>query len=88
MPCWPPPDPTAALAEHEAHYDDGGIRPLERVPAAIRSQIQNNTALMIGLGLQGTPALIFQDREGRWRVAPGVIGEADLRGEVFQLNKG
>jgi len=81
------PDPAAALAEHEAHYDDGGIRPLERVPDAIRSQIQNNTGLMIGLGLQGTPALIFQDREGRWRVAPGVVGEADLREEVFQLEE-
>lgn len=80
------PDPVAALAEHEEHFDDGGIRPLERVPDAIRSQIQNNTALMIGLGLQGTPALIFQDSEGRWRVAPGVIGEAALREEVFQLD--
>jgi len=82
------PDPAAALAEHEAHYDDGGIRPLQRVPDAIRSQIQSNTGLMIGLGLQGTPALIFQDSQGRWRVAPGVIGEADLRQEVFQLDKG
>ncbi len=82
------PDPAAALAEHEEHFDDGGIRPLERVPDAIRSQIQSNTGLMIGLGLQGTPALIFQDTQGRWRVAPGVIGEADLREEVFQLEEG
>jgi thiol:disulfide interchange protein DsbG len=74
------------LAEHEEYYDDGGIRPLERVPDAIRSQIQSNTALMIGLGLQGTPTLIFQDKEGRWRVAPGMIGEADLRQQVFQLH--
>ena len=80
------PDPSAALAEHEEYYDDGGIRPLERVPDAIRSQIQSNTALMIGLGLQGTPTLIFQDKEGRWRVAPGMIGEADLRQQVFQLH--
>lgn len=82
------PDPAAALAEHEAHYDDGGIRPLQRVPDAIRSQIQSNTGLMIGLGLQGTPALIFQDSQGRWRVAPGVVGEEALRVEVFQLDKG
>ena len=79
--------PAAALAEHEAHYDDGGIRPLERVPDAIRSQIQSNTGLMIGLGLQGTPALIFQDSQGRWRVAPGVVGEEALRVEVFQINE-
>lgn len=82
------PNPATALAEHEKHYDDGGIRPLKRVPDAIRSQIQSNTGLMIGLGLQGTPALIFQDTQGRWRVAPGVIGEADLREEVFQLEEG
>ena len=68
-------------------YDDGGIRPLERVPDAIRSQIHNNTALMIGLGLQGTPALVFEDSQGRWRLAPGVIGEEALRAEVFQINE-
>ena len=81
------PDPAAALAEHEGHYDDGGIRPLERVPDAIRSQIHNNTALMIGLGLQGTPALVFEDSQGRWRLAPGVVGEEALRAEVFQISE-
>lgn len=81
------PDPAAALAEHEGHFDDGGIRPLERVPDAIRSQIHNNTALMIGLGLQGTPALVFEDTQGRWRVAPGVVGEEALREEVFQISE-
>ena len=81
------PDPAAALAEHEGHYDDGGIRPLERVPDAIRSQIHNNTALMIGLGLQGTPALVFEDSQGRWRLAPGVVGEEALRAEGFQISE-
>lgn len=81
------PDPSAALAEHEGHFDDGGIRPLARVPDAIRSQIHSNTALMIGLGLQGTPALVFKDSQGRWRVAPGVVGEEALRAEVFQISE-
>ena len=81
------PDPAAALAEHEGHFDNGGIRPLDPVPDAIRSRIHNNTALMIGLGLQGTPALVFEDTQGRWRVAPGVVGEEALRAEVFQISE-
>ena len=78
-------DPAAALAEHEGHFDDGGIRPLERVPDAIRSQIHNNTGLMISLGLQGTPTLIYQGRSGKWHSASGVIGKEDLRKKVFRL---
>ena len=71
----------------EQQLGGGGGRPLERVPDAIRSQIHNNTALMIGLGLQGTPALVFEDSQGRWRLAPGVVGEEALRAEVFQISE-
>ena len=78
-------NPADALARHESQFKQGGIRPLEPVPPAVRSQIHNNTGLMIGLGLQGTPALIFEDPTGQWRVAPGVLGEEALREAVFQL---
>ncbi|MCG8392380.1 MAG: thiol:disulfide interchange protein DsbG [Pseudomonadales bacterium] len=78
-------NPSAALALHESRFDEGGITPLRPVPEAIRSQIHNNTGLMIGLGLQGTPALVFEDPDGQWRVAPGVVGEKALREAVFQL---
>lgn len=78
-------NPAAALARHESQFKQGGITPLEPVPSAVRSQIHNNTSLMIGLGLSGTPSLIFQDPTGQWRVAPGVVGEEDLREAVFQL---
>ena len=79
-------NPAVALARHESQFKQGGIPPLEPVPAAVRSQIHNNTGLMIGLGLGATPTLVFQDPEGRWRVAPGVLGDEDLREAVFQIN--
>ncbi|PNE03882.1 thiol:disulfide interchange protein DsbG [Alcanivorax sp. MD8A] len=80
-------NPAAALALHESRFEAGGIEPLLPVPAAIRSQIHNNTGLMIGLGLGGTPTLVFEDRQGQWRVAPGVVKPDALRDEVFQLEK-
>ncbi len=78
-------NPTDALARHERLFKQGGISPLEPVPTAVRSQIHNNTGLMIGLGLGATPTLVFQDSQGQWRVAPGVLGEEALREAVFQL---
>mgnify|MGYP000344652842 CR=1 FL=1 len=78
-------NPADALARHERQFKQGGISPLEPVPAAVRSQIHNNTGLMIGLGLGATPTLVFQDSQGQWRVAPGVLGEEALREAVFQL---
>ena len=78
-------NPPRALAQHERRFEEGGIEPLNPVPSAIRSQIHSNTGLMIGLGLSGTPTLIFQDPQGRWRVAPGLLEEGALREAVFQL---
>lgn len=78
-------NPTQALGRHESLFNQGGIRPLEPVPPAVRSQIHNNTGLMISLGLQGTPTLIYQGRSGKWHSASGVIGKEDLRKKVFRL---
>ncbi|MGB2246236.1 MAG: thioredoxin fold domain-containing protein [Alcanivorax sediminis] len=77
--------PANALARHESQFQQGGIRPVEPVPAAIRSQIHSNTGLFIHLGLQGTPTLFYQGRNGKWHSASGVIGERDLREKVFRL---
>ncbi|MDX1802756.1 MAG: thiol:disulfide interchange protein DsbG [Alcanivorax sp.] len=79
-------DPADALARHENHYRQGGIAPLEPVPAAQRQAIVANTRLMMSLGLSGTPTLIFQDRQHHWRVARGLVDVRDLRDAVFQLD--
>lgn len=78
--------PARALAKHEKRFDQGGIEPLATVPPELREKIQENTALMIGLGLSGTPTLVFQDRQNRWRVAQGVVSGQALRESVFQLD--
>ena len=77
--------PAQRLAEHKERFSEGGIAPLSPVPDTLRDAIRENTVLMIGLGLAGTPTLIFQDSEQRWRVAPGLISEGALRQQVFQF---
>ncbi len=78
-------NPADALARHETQFQQGGIRPLEPVPPAVRSQIHSNTGLMITLGLRGTPTLFYPGRSGKWYSASGVISEGELREKVFRL---
>ncbi|EKF73402.1 thiol:disulfide interchange protein DsbG [Alcanivorax hongdengensis A-11-3] len=78
-------DPAAALARHESRFREGGIQPLNPVPDAQRQAIQANTRLMMAMGLGGTPTMVFQDSQQRWRFAPGLMDKRDLRNEVFQL---
>lgn len=78
-------NPADALGRHERQFQQGGIRPLEPVPSAVRSEIHHNTALMASLGLQGTPTLFYQGRSGKWYSASGVISQKDLREKVFRL---
>lgn len=56
--------PSAALARNEHAYDAGGIKGLATVPASVRKQIDDNERLMLELGFQGTPGILFRDAAG------------------------
>jgi thiol:disulfide interchange protein DsbG len=56
-------DPTAALASNEHNFQAGGIKPAPNVPADVRKQLDANQALMAELGFQGTPGILYKDKD-------------------------
>lgn len=70
--------PSAALVRNERAYDSGGIKGLAAVPAAVRKQLDENERLMLELGFQGTPALVFRDDAGMVQQRSGMPPAADL----------
>jgi thiol:disulfide interchange protein DsbG len=69
-------DRVAALRKNEIGYDvahlNGGIPPMDKVPAALVAQLQANTILMQSFGAPGTPALVWKERDGTVRFKLGV----------------
>ena len=66
-------DPAARFRQHEADFGHSPVQPLASVPPAIASQIRANNALMRKLGIDGTPATVYQDADGRIRVDAGLL---------------
>lgn len=65
-------DPSAALAGHEANFDNGGVTPADRLPAEAQAQVQSNNELMSQLGIRGTPSVFYKDEEGAVRLVRGL----------------
>ena len=61
-------DPEAALHEHET---GDGVEAMTRIPAAIDRQLSANQELMRKLGAQATPAIFYQDEQGRMQQQQG-----------------
>lgn len=70
--------PEQALAENERNQSAGGIKPMATVPAAVRSQLDSNERLMLELGFQGTPGILFQDEMGHVQRRAGMPQGNDL----------
>ena len=75
-------DRIAALRMNEIGYKaaqfDGGIQPMDKVPATLATQLQANTQLMRMFGAPGTPALVWKDRGGKVRFKVGVPRLSEL----------
>lgn len=85
-------DPAAALAAHARAniaatakamasgrprpLSEGGLQPLATIPPVIAARLQTNEALMASLQLQATPALIWQDAQGRLQTRTGAPDSA------------
>lgn len=80
--------PAAALDKDEAGYgklpDDlgGGMRPLAKPKPRTLAALKSNERLMVDLGAQGTPVLIYLDSKGEMRVIQSVPPETALPGIV------
>lgn len=70
--------PGKALDQHERTKDQGGIKPLARIPADVQQQLQANQLLMLELGFQGTPGILFKDKDGMLQRRAGLPQGNDL----------
>jgi thiol:disulfide interchange protein DsbG len=64
-------DPAAALSQHELQLTSGGLKPLNPIPAQVRTQLDANARLMEQLGSSATPSIFFKDAGGRLQKMQG-----------------
>ena len=72
-------DPSAALLENEHQFDRGGIKALPSISREIAAKLDANQVLMIEMGFQGTPGILFQDAQGQVQRRAGLPQGADLQ---------
>jgi thiol:disulfide interchange protein DsbG len=65
-------DPGAALHEHEQSFGRSTIKPADKISADTAHRLDANAELMDGLGISGTPAVIYKDKTGTLRMATGL----------------
>lgn len=65
-------DPLKAYRRHEMNYENGGVDPIQDIPARISDQITTNNAMMTSLHIQGTPGIIYKDDKGKVHIHQGV----------------
>ncbi|MFS7066599.1 thiol:disulfide interchange protein DsbG, partial [Escherichia coli] len=58
-------DPQKALHDHEQAGKASTLKPLAKIPAAVRKQLAGNMELMESLGAAATPAIFYLNAEGR-----------------------
>ena len=72
------PSPGNALADNERNQSSGGIKPMAAIPADVRTQLDSNERLMLELGFQGTPGILFHDEQGNVQRRSGMPQGNDL----------
>ncbi|MDT3528774.1 thiol:disulfide interchange protein DsbG [Stenotrophomonas pavanii] len=72
-------DPSAALLENEHEFDRGGIKALPSISREIAGKLDANQVLMIEMGFQGTPGILFQDAQGQVQRRAGLPQGTDLQ---------
>jgi thiol:disulfide interchange protein DsbG len=58
------PNPSAVFLENEHSFSKGGIKPAASITPALANKLDANQRLMIELGFQGTPGILFRDPQG------------------------
>ncbi|MEN5427019.1 thiol:disulfide interchange protein DsbG [Stenotrophomonas pennii] len=70
-------DPSAALLENEHAFGRGGIQPVA-ISADASRKLDANQALMVEMGFQGTPGILFKDADGHVQRRSGMPQGNDL----------
>ena len=58
------PNPSAVFLQNEHDFGKGGIKPAASITPALANKLDANQVLMVELGFQGTPGILFRDAEG------------------------
>ncbi len=72
------PNPSAALLENEHHFDKGGIKPVAKLSPDVANKLDANQELMIEMGFQGTPGILFKDDKGMLQRRSGMPQGQDM----------
>ncbi|VVE73292.1 thiol:disulfide interchange protein DsbG [Pandoraea captiosa] len=57
-------NPSAALAQNEQKFAQGGIKPVRNVTKAVAEKLQTNQQLMAEFGFRGTPGIVYRNDKG------------------------
>ncbi|WP_102944824.1 thiol:disulfide interchange protein DsbG [Stenotrophomonas sp. VV52] len=58
------PNPSAVFLQNEHEFSKGGIKPAAKITPELANKLDANHVLMVELGFQGTPGILFRDAEG------------------------
>lgn len=72
------PNPSAALLENEHRFEQGGIKPVANLTAEVANKLDANQVLMIEMGFQGTPGILFKDDKGMLQRRAGMPQGPDM----------
>ncbi|WP_314402214.1 thiol:disulfide interchange protein DsbG [Stenotrophomonas rhizophila] len=72
------PNPSAALLENEHNFDNGGIKPVAKLSPEVANKLDANQELMIEMGFQGTPGILFKDDKGMLQRRSGMPQGQDM----------
>ncbi|MGV8844771.1 MAG: thiol:disulfide interchange protein DsbG [Pseudomonas sp.] len=70
--------PAAALNEHERAGKASTLKPMKTIAAEVQQQLDDNLALMGELGAAATPAIFYQDADGRLQQQQGAPNADNL----------
>lgn len=58
------PNPSALFLQNEHEFSKGGIKAAASITPALANKLDANQVLMVELGFQGTPGILFRDAQG------------------------
>ncbi|WNH47235.1 thiol:disulfide interchange protein DsbG [Stenotrophomonas aracearum] len=58
------PNPSAVFLQNEHDFSKGGIKPAAKITPELANKLDANQVLMVELGFQGTPGILFRDAQG------------------------
>ncbi|MFL9585127.1 thiol:disulfide interchange protein DsbG [Stenotrophomonas sp. AB1(2024)] len=72
------PNPSAVFLQNEHDFSKGGIKPAASIAPELANKLDANQVLMVELGFQGTPGILFRDAQGLVQRVSGMPQGEDM----------